>query len=364
MRRNVNFGNQLALVPAPTMSGFKKKGTFGRGNVRKRAAASSDDDDDVVDDAAPGISASAPAEKKKKTLLGGSTKDDRGKIQVFAFEGDRSLQQRGDGGATAELEIDTEADKDGRAMREKVLATAAARADGFEDDKIYKGSANYVDYRAGFRKEHTISSEKGGGSHGPMRASANVRSTFIMDYKPDICKDYKETGFCGYGDSCKFLHDRGDYKHGWQLDREWEAKEKAKKEAMARLEKMERELGENGEASHPEDEDDGEDETPTACAICGSTWADAKDPVVTKCKHYFCEHCALKHNAKEKLCFVCQKHTGGTFNTAKEIVKRVKEMKATGATWAKTRPKTGHSAAASRSAAEFDNSGAQGWLLG
>ena len=209
MRRNVNFGNQLALVPAPTMSGFKKKGTFGRGNVRKRAAASSDDDDDVIDDAAPGVSASAPAEKKKKTLLGGSTKDDRGKIQVFAFEGDRSLQQRGDGGATAELEIDTEADKDGRAMREKVLATAAARADGFEDDKIYKGSANYVDYRAGFRKEHTISSEKGGGSHGPMRASAHVRSTFIMDYKPDICKDYKETGFCGYGDSCKFLHDRG-----------------------------------------------------------------------------------------------------------------------------------------------------------
>ena len=75
--------------------------------------------------------------------------------------------------------------------------------------------------------------------------------------------------------SCR---DRGDYKHGWQLDREWEAKEKAKKEAMARLEKMERELGENGEASHPEDEDDGEDETPTACAICGSTWADAKIP--------------------------------------------------------------------------------------
>ena len=85
--------------------------------------------------------------------------------------------------------------------------------------------------------------------------------------------------------------------------------------------------------------------------------------MVTKCKHYFCEHCALKHNAKEKLCFVCQKPTGGTFNTAKEIVKRVKEMKETGATWAKTRPKTGHSAAAA-GAAEFDNSGAQGWLLG
>ena len=28
-------------------------------------------------------------------------------------------------------------------------------------------------------------------------------------------------GFCGFGDSCKFLHDRSDYKHGWQLEREW-----------------------------------------------------------------------------------------------------------------------------------------------
>ena len=28
-------------------------------------------------------------------------------------------------------------------------------------------------------------------------------------------------GYCGFGDSCKFLHDRSDYKHGWQLEREW-----------------------------------------------------------------------------------------------------------------------------------------------
>ncbi len=28
-------------------------------------------------------------------------------------------------------------------------------------------------------------------------------------------------GYCGFGDSCKFLHDRSDYKHGWQLEQEW-----------------------------------------------------------------------------------------------------------------------------------------------
>lgn len=25
--------------------------------------------------------------------------------------------------------------------------------------------------------------------------------------------------YCGYGDACKFMHDRGDYKSGWELDR-------------------------------------------------------------------------------------------------------------------------------------------------
>lgn len=58
---------------------------------------------------------------------------------------------------------------------------------------------------------------------GPIRAPANLRATVRWDYQPDICKDYKETGFCGFGDSCKFLHDRSDYKHGWQLEQEYES---------------------------------------------------------------------------------------------------------------------------------------------
>ena len=64
-----------------------------------------------------------------------------------------------------------------------------------------------------------MGAEKGSGTHGPLRASTNVRMTVRFDYQPDICKDYKETGYCGYGDSCKFIHDRGDYKSGWELDR-------------------------------------------------------------------------------------------------------------------------------------------------
>ena len=53
-----------------------------------------------------------------------------------------------------------------------------------------------------------------------------------MDYQPDVCKDYKETGFCGYGDSCKFMHDRGDYKNSVELEKEWQAEQDAKKAKM------------------------------------------------------------------------------------------------------------------------------------
>lgn len=38
---------------------------------------------------------------------------------------------------------------------------------------------------------------------GPIRAPTFLRATCRFDYQPDICKDYKETGFCGYGDNCK-----------------------------------------------------------------------------------------------------------------------------------------------------------------
>lgn len=71
----------------------------------------------------------------------------------------------------------------------------------------------------GFRREHTIGAEKGTGIHGPLRANVHARVSVRFDYQPDVCKDYKETGFCGYGDACKFVHDRSDYKSGWEIER-------------------------------------------------------------------------------------------------------------------------------------------------
>lgn len=49
-----------------------------------------------------------------------------------------------------------------------------------------------------------------------------------VDYNPERCKDYYEHGYCAFGDTCIYIHDRGDYKSGYQLDQEWEAKQRKK----------------------------------------------------------------------------------------------------------------------------------------
>lgn len=67
-----------------------------------------------------------------------------------------------------------------------------------EDDKIYRGMNNYAQY---FKKKDTAAGNASSGMvrKGPIRAPANLRATVRWDYQPDICKDFKETGFCGFG---------------------------------------------------------------------------------------------------------------------------------------------------------------------
>lgn len=125
-----------------------------------------------------------------------------------------------------------------------------------------------------------------------------MRTITTFDFAPDVCKDYKQTGFCGFGDSCKFLHAREDYKQGWELERDWEVG--AKKIAVV------------------DEEEDELEGVPFVCWICRE---DYKDPVVTKCGHYFCEKCALKRFRKTPNCAVCGVGTGGVFNAAKGLKK-------------------------------------------
>lgn len=148
-------------------------------------------------------------------------------------------------------------------------------------------------------KRKSTDSHHGEGSEYLRRKHNFIRSTIRVDYQPDICKDYKETGFCGFGDSCKFLHDRSDYKHGWQLEQEWATGQYRDEEDDKYLIK-------------DDEEDERDDENLNVCPICRE---DFKDPIMTKCKHHFCGSCAEKECSDK--CFVCKKPTSGIFKVAK-----------------------------------------------
>ncbi|EEU44569.1 uncharacterized protein NECHADRAFT_85242 [Fusarium vanettenii 77-13-4] len=142
---------------------------------------------------------------------------------------------------------------------------------------------------------------------GPARAASNVRITTTTDFARDLCKDYAKTGWCGFGDSCVFLHDRSDTQQGWQLDREWEVHNKKKK-----LPSTTNKGEDNGNA----DDDTTLDSVPLSCPICEGPY---KRPIVTQCGHYFCEACALQRYRKDPTCRSCGAATMGVFNAASRL---------------------------------------------
>jgi RING finger protein 113A len=151
---------------------------------------------------------------------------------------------------------------------------------------------------------------------GPQKAPSTVRIITMVDYTPDVCKDYKQTGFCGFGDNCKFLHAREDYAAGWKLDKEWEVSGKGKKPSGTVVASANRE-------GKPEKDEDGVDlamleKIPFACIICKKPY---RSPIITKCGHYFCEACALKRYRKDPTCANCAAKTYGVFNGARNLQK-------------------------------------------
>eukprot|EP00752_Nemacystus_decipiens_P012961 g11470.t1 len=216
------------------------------------------------------------------------------------------------GGATHYTEIDTKADRDTRAILEKNIRLNDEGATT-DKDGLYHGQAGYKNHIK--KNEAQIGANKHTGTQGPIRAPTFLRATCRFDYQPDICKDYKETGFCGFGDSCKFLHDRADYKSGWAMEQEFEAKEKKRKEREA--------LGEWAEEENDEEYlVESDDDLPFACVICRQGF---RDPVVTNCGHYFCEQCAQEQYKTNPRCAACGKQTQGVFNMAKKLTEKLRK---------------------------------------
>jgi RING finger protein 113A len=166
----------------------------------------------------------------------------------------------------------------------------------------------------------------------PIKAPTNVRVTCRFDYQPDICKDYKDTGFCGFGDTCIYLHDRGDTMAGWQLDQKWEQEQAKKKQEKDR--QIEAFLSGGDAAAGDEDDDDdaaADDDLPFACFLCRKAF---DDPIVTTCGHYFCQSCLHQHNQQsDNTCPICKKDTHGVMNQPTKLIKQKRKILGRKATW-------------------------------
>lgn len=188
---------------------------------------------------------------------------------------------------------------------------------------------------------------------GPLRATTFVRTTARFDYQPDICKDYKDTGFCGFGDTCIYLHDRGETKSGWEMEREYE--DKKKKELNKKAKEMEifmnsmmngsgggGEIGEKTTDPFDSNDDTIDDGIPYACFLCRKSFT---NPIITSCGHYFDEGCLLARlrgssttvessaAVATTACPICNKDTHGVMNYPTKLFAKKRRLVGRDGSW-------------------------------
>lgn len=291
----------MADTAAPVVS-FKKRGTKAKSNLRKREATPPASDSDSGFTSSEDEGGRKIKRRRKNATVTSSSAAQRPRHvdrEPVAPSAARALTTRDDATKTEDW-------YDEHNNKPKPQKVAPTNLSDSAPDGAYKGVANY----SNFIQKNPDREAK---PVGPQKGSANVRTITVTDFAPDVCKDYKQTGFCGFGDSCKFLHAREVYAQGWQLDKEWEVNTKGKKPQGKSV------ASANRDAQSTVDDQDDEallESIPFACVICKGPY---KNPIVTRCGHYFCEACALKRYRTDPSCAACGTGTGGVFNVAKKL---------------------------------------------
>ncbi|TFK70643.1 hypothetical protein BDN72DRAFT_838729 [Pluteus cervinus] len=295
---------------------FFKKGKSRPSTARKRSTSPSGSKANESAIASSSLSSKSnvvlPSKKASSSLLSAGTKRTASQRDAGDFDDDADVLDNGnDRGpnvnwSSAESHVNKALEILAGDEAEELLAKRrrkekedAGEDDEVPDDGMYHGQKAYKSH---IKKNTEVPKAM---RVGPQRSNnSTIRTVTIIDYQPDVCKDYKETGYCGFGDTCKFLHDRGTYLAGWQLDKLAENPKKQVEDAS--------------------DSDDSDEDVPFACLICRKHYT---DPVVTRCNHYFCSACAIKRFARTPKCAACNAPTGGIFNRADKILEKINKKK-------------------------------------
>ncbi|ETS82071.1 Pre-mRNA-splicing factor cwc24 [Pestalotiopsis fici W106-1] len=308
-------------APIAPVAIFKKRGAKAKANLRKRPATpppANSDSDDSDYSSSEDEQGQRVKRRKKNLVVTASSKNNVTSQHESAtvFSADRNVPITSTNDATKQSNwYDEDANLLGktRPVPQPGLNSDTSRS---APDGTYKGMAN----RTTFIQKNPNAPNR---TVGPIKAATNIRTITVTDFAPDVCKDYKQTGFCGFGDNCKFLHAREDYKQGWQLDRDWENVTKGKKNMGGTV------VASADRDQTSKDDDDAVqaallEKIPFACIICKK---DYRSPIKTRCGHYFCEPCALQRYRKDPSCAACGAGTNGVFNAAKELSKLLDKKK-------------------------------------
>lgn len=276
---------------------FRKPKRKGKMAALRSTKDDEDDEGDVGEESTTELLQAA--RKRVKTTIGTTATTQTATAETKASEVLQSYQAK-DGASSREL-VTSIADHHPQQEQQDNISTAEAIK---KDDGIFRNTTR--------NKFHA----------GPIRAATNIRTTVQFDYQPDVCKDYKETGFCGFGDTCIYLHDRGDTLSGWQLEQQWEDQQKKKKEQQEK--EMNNFTNGGDETGDDQQSSLGEDGIPFACHICRDYF---KNPVVTNCMHYFCEECIMNQvRSQSEGCPICGKDTGSVFNQPNKLIAKKKKL--------------------------------------
>lgn len=190
-------GDVTALTgDQPSSIIFKKRGAKPNGKFRKRPVTPtlSPSDDDSSDSSGSGNESSHGIKRRKKdtgvvTASSASNRSSHKELFATSVPADRNIPIAGTNDATKHTDWFDEDSKVSQSSKSRVMPQETQIPDG-----TYKGLANQTSF---IRKNPNAPTR----SVGPIKAATNIRTITVTDYSPDVCKDFKQTGFCGFGDN-------------------------------------------------------------------------------------------------------------------------------------------------------------------